>query len=148
MDERSVFLAISVPLTGFDRLALEGTGMVDGYLATLRREVAPATLNAFWSRAAEVLQDTQNEPACRNARIRQELFPINVFDGLAQNIIFMWYCGQWQPTVDGPSVNLATVRNVSAEAYVQGLVWPAANTHPPGAKQPGFGSWAIPPLSR
>ena len=33
---------------------------------------------------------------------------------------------------------------VSAAAYREGLVWPAAGTHPMSAKQPGFGTWAKP----
>ena len=60
----------------------------------------------------------------------------------------VWYSGQWQPAlVVEESKSLQTARNISPEAYIQGLVWAAANTHPPGAKQPGYGSWALPPLS-
>jgi hypothetical protein len=46
----------------------------------------------------------------------------------------MWYNGNWGQNV------------VSGQAYIQGLIWDAAEAHPPGAKQPGYGSWAIPPL--
>ena len=55
----------------------------------------------------------------------------------------MWYMGQWAPSVN-QATNLAQARNISPNAYVQGLVWNLADTHPPGAKQPGFGSWAKP----
>lgn len=34
---------------------------------------------------------------------------------------------------------------VSAEAYVQGLVWKCFDGHPMGARPPGFGSWSLPP---
>jgi len=36
---------------------------------------------------------------------------------------------------------------VSAESYVNGLVWPAIGSHPMGAKQEGFGTWAFKPPS-
>jgi hypothetical protein len=36
---------------------------------------------------------------------------------------------------------------INAEAYKQGLMWTAGHTHPPGAKQPGYGSWAKPPIT-
>ncbi|HYO83919.1 MAG TPA: hypothetical protein VES20_21125, partial [Bryobacteraceae bacterium] len=34
---------------------------------------------------------------------------------------------------------------VSAAAYTEGLLWPAIGANPPGAKGPGYGSWALPP---
>ena len=37
-------------------------------------------------------------------------------------------------------------RIISAEAYMEGLLWRAAGTHPQGAKQPGYGSWSFPPV--
>ena len=36
---------------------------------------------------------------------------------------------------------------INAESYKQGLMWNAGHTHPPGAKQPGYGSWANPPIT-
>ena len=34
---------------------------------------------------------------------------------------------------------------VSADAYQAGLAWGLAGAHPQGARQPGYGSWALPP---
>jgi hypothetical protein len=34
---------------------------------------------------------------------------------------------------------------VSANAYTEGLIWPAIGANPSGAKAPGYGSWADPP---
>ena len=36
---------------------------------------------------------------------------------------------------------------VSTQSYTEGLVWKAIHTHPPAAKQPGYGSWALPPVA-
>jgi hypothetical protein len=48
-------------------------------------------------------------------------------------MVKMWYLGSWLGQV------------VSADAYKEGLVWPAIGTHPPAAKQPGYASWSLPP---
>ena len=52
------------------------------------------------------------------------------------------------PQPDGPSSATTSPRStqIDAPSYVQGLMWEAAETHPPGAKQPGYGSWAEPPI--
>lgn len=144
--DRTVFLDLSAHLTGYAAVDLEATGMTDEYLRTAVAATPPATWSAFLARAADVLREGGGDEARTHALIARELFPKTLFDGLAQNITFMWYAGQWAPTVDAPDANLATVRNVSPQAYVQGLMWDAAHAHPPGAKQPGFGSWARPPL--
>ena len=34
---------------------------------------------------------------------------------------------------------------VTAASYQEGLLWPAIGANPPGAKAPGYGSWAQPP---
>ena len=36
-------------------------------------------------------------------------------------------------------------RIVSPQAYQEALAWVSVGVNPPGAKQPGFGSWARPP---
>jgi hypothetical protein len=35
---------------------------------------------------------------------------------------------------------------VSPDAYTEGLLWRAIGAHPSGAKAPGYGSWANPPV--
>jgi hypothetical protein len=95
---------------------------------------------------ADILRKGAGDEVALNAMIAADLFPLSCYGGLAQYIIFMWYTGQWEPTVTAQDVNLEQVRNISPEAYVQGLVWAAADTHPPGAKQPGYASWAAPPV--
>lgn len=54
-------------------------------------------------------------------------------------VIELWYLGIWRGTMGTEGVV------VSPRAYREGLVWRAMGAHPMGAKQPGFGSWALPP---
>jgi hypothetical protein len=142
----STFLRISACLTGFEVVELQGTGLSEKYLSVVTQATPADTLVQFFAEAERILQAGEGNPAAIEPMIAANLFPQSCFGGLAQNIVFMWYSGQWQPTVDAPNVDLETVRNISPDAYVQGLVWIAAETHPPGAKQPGYGSWAKPPL--
>ena len=142
----STFLRISACLTGFEVVELQGTGLSEKYLSVVTQATPADTLAQFFAEAERILKAGEGDPAAIEPLIAANLFPLSCFGGLAQNIVFMWYSGQWQPTVDAPNVDLETVRNISPDAYVQGLVWTAAETHPPGAKQPGYGSWAKPPL--
>jgi hypothetical protein len=145
-DSLSVFIDISTYLTGFDAVDLQGTGMAATYLATVVKEMPADTVSFFFETASRILREGAGDESTINAMIAADLFPVDCYGGLAQNIILMWYLGQWPPAVKA-SPSLAQARNISPDAYVQGLVWAAANTHPPGAKQPGYGSWASPPLS-
>lgn len=141
-----LFLEISAYLTGFCVVDLQGTGMGSVYLSTVEKETSKDIVDFFFDTAARILRDGADDEAAIDAAIAAELFPAGCYNGLARNIVFMWYTGQWQPSVNA-SPSLQTARNISPDAYVQGLVWTAADTHPPGAKQPGYGSWAMPPLS-
>ncbi|MBX9296572.1 hypothetical protein ACFFU8_11395 [Chromobacterium piscinae] len=139
-----LFLDISSHLTGFSVTELEATGMSGVYWDTVQYQNAPTTLDGFLNCSRQILKDGRDNEKEIHQMIASQLFPTDKFDGLAQNIINLWYFGQWPPA--NQNLSLAMQHNVSPEAYVQGLVWNASQTHPPGAKQPGFGSWAEKPL--
>ena len=127
-----VFLEISVHLTGFSKNELLGTGMLETYFNTVASNTNPQVVQLFYNEARRILR-LRNEDKI-TTEINLNLIPDSAYRGLAKNIITMWYMSNWGSNV------------VSAEAYKQGLVWDAANTHPPGAKQPGYGSWSEPPI--
>jgi hypothetical protein len=54
----------------------------------------------------------------------------------ARSLIKMWYLG-------GDATPFSA-NVVSAATYKEGLVWQAIGSHPPAAKQPGYGSWSLP----
>ncbi len=144
----SLFLRISSYLTGFEVTELQRTGLAEKYLSVVVQETLAGTLAQFFKESEAILQAGAGNPDAIGPLIASNLFPPSCFGGLAQNIVVMWYFGQWQPAVTAEEAkSLQTARNISPDAYVQGLVWTAAQTHPPGAKQQGYGSWAMPPLS-
>ena len=125
-------MKISSLLTGYDETGLVATGMSDVYYGAVLTNARDVVGN-FFEEVDALLLESDNDEKKLEAAIALRLIPLSCYNGLAQNIITMWYVGMWGNTV------------ISPEAYVQGLVWPNANTHPFGAKQPGYGSWAEPP---
>jgi len=71
---------------------------------------------------------------------------------IARNVARLWYLGMWfQLPAEWRNVHGAWANDVtfvvSPQSYTEGLVWKAIHTHPPAAKQPGYGSWALPPVT-
>lgn len=132
---RDRFVELSSLLTGFDAAELESTGMVRPYLALLTELVGDQIVGELLAASTHDLPDLLQHP-CHGP--------------LCKNLIVLWYLGQWDQlpaawrTAYGAHPDDVS-RIVSSDAYKEGLVWPAMGSHPPGAKQPGYGSWALPP---
>lgn len=148
---RQRFVALSVVLTGFDDAELWGTGMVDPYLNWLRSVVGDQRTGDLLSASQATIDAAGGKPA-----VLERLFLMNILEDdalgpLARNLIVLWYLGQWnQLPADWRDLHGASALDqtciISPEAYVQGLAWKAIHTHPTGAKMPGYGSWALPPV--
>ena len=128
------FLQISSYLTGFNEVELLGTGMLDTYLKTVEENNSSSDVQLFIEASAAIITEAKGNNQQLNNAIATRLIPNSYYNNLAQNIITMWYTGTWNSNV------------ISPQSYVQGLIWDIAEAHPPGAKQPGYGSWSIPPL--
>ena len=143
------FLRLSEILTGFNSIELLRTGMVEPYYDELTAVIGAREVGALLA-AAEAVDATAGSDDEVDTRMQSEILDDERFGPVARNIITMWYLGNW---VQLPrewrnrfgAMSLDFDRVVSAKAYREGLVWPAAGTHPMGAKQPGFGSWSEPP---
>ena len=135
-----IFIDISVYLTGFDKVDLLGTGMAEAYYNALDDKYAnqPGLFESFFKIANSIL--TENETNSINTQITDKLLDTK-FKDLSNNIISVWYMGALLDT----SLGFANYHNISAQSYVQGLIWSTADAHPPGAKQPGYGSWNLDP---
>jgi hypothetical protein len=129
------FISLSTFLTGFNQAELEATGMVGTYFKTVLARTEPSVLELFFEKAEAILAMKEED---RKLGISSQLMPDSSYNGLAKRIILLWYEGQW--------ITAASREVICAESYIQGLMWPAAKTHPSGAKQPGYGSWAQQPF--
>lgn len=148
-DTTGQFVTLSAALTGFTEVELVATGMADAYWEKLLSIVGVGIVGDFLSACEATFQSSGTE-AELEAALRERVMTPPKFGALAQNIISMWYLGQWNQLPRewhdefGSSMNDQT-HIVSSQAYVQSLVWPAFGTHPPAAKAPGYGSWSVPP---
>ena len=134
------FLQLSAKMTGYGRLELYGTGMVEEYLRALD-ETLPAGLLDEMLAVAD--QPSDGADASRVLG-DPKLGPV------AENLIVLWYTGTWNAMPDdwraahGASP-MDRTRVVSANSYRAGLQWVAAGAHPAGSDQQGFGAWALAP---
>lgn len=147
--QQEAFLCLSVYLTGFERVDLMGTGMLEEYYKFVVCNVDDEACQDLWSittnttKKLDGLAVPEKEVALHEAIKRSLMNHVNL-GPIAKNIIRLWYLGTWQKDKNDPLSAFVT----SAVAYQEGLIWKVMHTHPPGAKQPGFGSWSDLPLSR
>jgi hypothetical protein len=69
---------------------------------------------------------------------------------VARAVIKLWYAGMWfglppEWTDSFGAQTASEASTVTAASYQEGLLWRAIGANPPGAKAPGYGSWAQPP---
>lgn len=127
------FVELSIYLTGFNRFELFSTGMVLTYYNWVRKHHETEFLSLLEGFTATSHGDTTQLQAV----IKPDGKTLSL---LVRSIIKLWYMGQWYDPCD-----LTKTEILSPESYQQGLVWNAINAHPQGAKQQGYGAWAVPP---
>lgn len=143
------FLTFSSEVTGFTQFELLGTGQSDAYLEAVLGVVGEAPVDALLLRWRSICSETRSGPD-RDFALRREIFGDAWLGPLARNIIKVWYSATWcqLPTAwreaYGARPNDVTFV-VSPGAYPEGLIWKAIDANPPGAKGPGWGTWASPP---
>ncbi|MEU8953509.1 hypothetical protein AB0C93_04310 [Streptomyces sp. NPDC048518] len=150
------FLSLSVDLTAFDETALLGTGMAEKYLAKVRAacgdEAVVALLDAHRSARSDAggQQRTALDRDVFDRVLRHRIFGDDRLGPVARNVIKLWFAGTWYALppewTDRYGARAAgETSTVTAASYQEGLLWRAIGANPPGAKAPGYGSWAEPP---
>lgn len=146
------FVAFSAALTGFDAAELWGTGMVPTYYQLLPTIIGDDLFGGLMTRWRYTDERGAGDPPLLEQLIREQVFEDPDYGPVVQSLTALWYTGQWnQLPADWRNRNGAyandTTYIISPAAYVNGLVWKALGTHAPAAQQPGYGSWALPPIS-
>jgi hypothetical protein len=169
------FLALSVDLTAFSETDLLGTGLAHQYLTKLRAacgdEVVTALMDAYRAARDDAAGDggrgdrTRPDPvrlhrieldrielyrAALDRALRHRILSDDRLGPVVRNLIKLWYSGTWfglppEWTDNYQAHEAAETSTVTAASYQEGLLWPAIGANPPGAKAPGYGSWAQPP---
>ena len=134
--DKELFLELCVELTGFARVGLYATGLCDLYFYTAKAKVGPKTFDALLTFAADLVRCM---PADRPAAVQEGIYRVDGARAAAQRILILWYTGTWFDTLPFGGAPL------SAQAYVEGLLWRAIGAHPMAAKPQGYGAWSAPP---
>ena len=147
----AAFLTLSATLTGYSRFRLLGTGQAEPYLATTRRAVGDDVLQALLNTSSEVEHDAAGDELALDRGLRARILSDDRLGPIARNVIKMWFIGTWfqlpQHWRDAHAAREPdTTHVVSPASYTEGLLWPTIGANPPGAKGPGFGTWAQPPV--
>ncbi len=146
-DRLERFLDLSELLTGFGRVDLLGTGMVDEYLGAIDQVVSASVVNE----ALEAYGHLPTGPDRDDAAAATILGDPKI-GPIARNLIVLWYSGAWSQLPEtwraayGASPDDRN-RIVSGAAYQAGLQWTVAGAHPSGAQAQGFGAWAAAPVN-
>jgi hypothetical protein len=144
------FLAFSADVTAFTRFELRGTGQAQEYLDTVVRIVGATIIDRLLDLHASAVAAAASDQVRREDLLRREVLSDPQVGPVARNIVKMWFVGiwyelprEWTEAFGARPGNVTFV--VSGTAYTEGLLWPAIGANPPGAKAPGYGSWAFPP---
>jgi hypothetical protein len=141
------FLTFSAEMTAFSVFHLRGTGLADDYFKTVTGVVGEPMLAELLAVYATIGTPSQPE---RDQKLRQRILGDDKLGPIARNIIKLWYIGIWEELPQAWTEAYGALENnvgfmVSAAAYTEGLLWPAIDANPPGAKAPGYASWVSPP---
>lgn len=149
------FLLLSVDLTAFERTDLLGTGLAHDYLAKVRAACGDGVLTDLLDAHRAAREDAAGEAgvsdhALLDRALRHRIFSDDRLAPVARNVIKLWYAGTWyglppEWTDSYGAQTAAETSTVTAASYQEGLLWRAIGANPPGAKAPGYGSWAQPP---
>ena len=154
MDRSDEFYHLSAALTGYSVAQLQGTGVGQQYLDVLVAIIPHPILTELFDNFRRLSEDgTATVP---DTDIQHRILSHPKLGPVARNIIKLWYLsiwyplpGEWRAHYGQPGQAAERYRDVefvvSNNAYIQGLVWQALGSHPMGAKQPGYGTWAEPP---
>ena len=145
-----LFLSFSRTLTGFSVPELWGTGMVQTYYQLIPSIVGEPMFGALLTRWRDTYIRGAGDDSFLDELVTTQIFEDATYGPLARNLAALWYLGTWsQLPADWRNVHGAWSGDVnfvvSSKSYTEGLVWKAIHSHPKAAKQPGYGSWALPP---
>lgn len=143
------FLNFSAEITAFSLVELYGTGQAEAYFQAVVGVVGQDLLERLLAEYAKVPQ--QDDHYTREELLSRAIFGDPHWGPIARNIIKLWYFGVWTQLPKSWSQSFGALEKdvnfvVNTSSYAEGLLWKAIDANPPGAKAPGYGSWANAPI--
>jgi hypothetical protein len=146
------FIEFSAEVTAFSAFDLHGTGHAEIYRSVVTRVVGEKLLTELLDAYDRAVADSADAGAQARARgLAVEVFSDDKLGAIARNIIKLWYAGVWYELPDDWTDTYGALPNdgtftASPQAYPEALLWRAVGSNPPGARAPGYGSWAFQPV--
>lgn len=146
------FIEFSAEVTAFSAFDLHGTGHAEIYRSVVTRVVGEKVLTDLLDAYDRAVADSADADAQAKARaLAAEVFSDDKLGAIARNIIKLWYAGIWYQLPDDWTDTYGALANdgtftASPQAYPEALLWRAVGSNPPGARAPGYGSWAFAPV--
>ena len=146
------FIEFSAEVTAFSAFDLHGTGHAEIYRSVVTRVVGEKLLTELldaFDRAVAASADADAQARARGLAV--EVFSDDRLGAIARNIIKLWYAGVWYELPDDWTDTYGALPHdgtftASPQAYPEALLWRAVGSNPPGARAPGYGSWAFAPV--
>lgn len=135
-----LFENLSIVLTGFSRAEIVGTGLLQTYFDTVKKELGKDTFEAILNAIQSIKISNPEHLSDKDSRQITDLMGNINFKTPVGQIIQLWYLGEWVVGTFNPENYI-----ISSESYLEGLIWKAIAAHPMGGKQPGYGTWGFPP---
>jgi hypothetical protein len=144
------FVAFSAVVAGFTEVELHGTGQPEPYLSAVAGVVGNQILDELLDAWGRVRDEAQGDASATQDLLRREIFSDPKLGPVGRNVVKLWYVGIWYELppdwIDAfGALERNTTFTVSPSAYTNGMLWPAIGANPPGARGPGYASWAGPP---
>ena len=148
-DGVDLFLDLSAALTGFSRIELWGTGMVETYYDEVNLIIGEREMGKVLGVSSKIIPRGKPITPAVEAAVETNILVDSRYGPVARNIIRLWYLGAWSQLPQEwrnayGATSYDTDHIVSPQAYKESLVWVAGEAHPMGGKQQGFGAWAMP----
>ncbi|WP_452596745.1 hypothetical protein [Pontimicrobium sp. MEBiC01747] len=137
-----LFENLSIILTGFSKADLAGTGLLQTYFETVKKELGKQLFEAVLEAFKNIKVENPDCLSVTESRKITDLMNNSNFKHPVNQIIQLWYLGEWVVGTYNPKNYI-----ISSESYLEGLIWKAIAAHPMGGKQPGYATWGFPPLT-
>jgi hypothetical protein len=142
------FITLSSELCGFSEFTLRGTGYADAYLAGIIDMVGSELVDELLTTYGRL---PAGDPEARDRALRAWILSDEKLGPIARNIVKLWYTSIWFELPAAWHAKFRTRREDRrfipfTYAYPEGLLAPAVGAHVQGARAPGYGSWAEPPI--
>jgi hypothetical protein len=149
-DQLQEFVALSAAVTGFTQFDLHGTGQAEAYRRTVVEGAGEEVLDELLAAWRRIGDEAQEDDAATQRLLRREVFSDPKLGPVVRNVVKLWYVGIWYELPPAWIDAFGALEGnytfmVSAAAYTQGMIWTAIGANPPGARGPGYASWAGPP---